>query len=396
MYHDLILSLLLIIMLPVALAGHSGQAPLLPSSFVTSAIQYLPQATPSSVLIQPNFPSNIHTYKPTAPGDLPSLPSRLATPQLNHLTSPADVETRLFSALRKIYNTLAAWAPSASISEKCHIQGDKQRPSPHKYSSHSQPQPDSHESIPLHFLHDPEGMPWNKTSFWTSGKSSPEDWSDDERVIRNIPSYVLEYAPLVHLYSEEEFWPCDIADHLLHTSPYLNYTPLEDVRSRRNLSNLDDLNKYKRDMYLTSDDNVEDRPEWLEGRSNIPYPPSVIPNGPERQDSRAPTQHHRSHEDKTKHGGRSDAPVILIVVDKGHGVVDAFWWFFYSYNLGNKVLNVRFGNHVGDWEHTLVRFQDGKPDIVFFSEHYDGVGYSYAAVEKIGKRVRTFPYIPQG
>lgn len=86
-------------------------------------------------------------------------------------------------------------------------------------------------------------------------------------------------------------------------------------------------------------------------------------------------------------GGWSRAPATLVVVQKSHGVVDAFWFFFYSYNLGNQVLNVRFGNHVGDWEHTLVRFQHGEPKAVYFSQHESGEAYSYAAVEKIGKRV---------
>ena len=90
---------------------------------------------------------------------------------------------------------------------------------------------------------------------------------------------------------------------------------------------------------------------------------------------------------KRASGGRSDAPAVLITVDKGNGVVDAFWFFFYSYNLGNSVLNVRFGNHVGDWEHTVIRFSHGKPKAVFFSEHSFGEAYSYEAVEKIGKRV---------
>jgi hypothetical protein len=87
-------------------------------------------------------------------------------------------------------------------------------------------------------------------------------------------------------------------------------------------------------------------------------------------------------------GGRSDAPAVLVVVEKDNGVVDAFFFFFYSYNLGNKVFNVRFGNHVGDWEHTVVRFQHGKPKAVFFSEHSFGEAYTYGALEKIGKRVR--------
>lgn len=86
-------------------------------------------------------------------------------------------------------------------------------------------------------------------------------------------------------------------------------------------------------------------------------------------------------------GGRSKAPAVMICVDKGDGIVDAFWFFFYGFNQGNMVFNVRFGNHVGDWEHTLIRFQRGIPKYVFFSEHSFGSAFSYGAVEKIGKRV---------
>ena len=58
--------------------------------------------------------------------------------------------------------------------------------------------------------------------------------------------------------------------------------------------------------------------------------------------------------------GKSTAPAILVVVPKDNGIVDAFWFFFYSFNQGQKVFNIRFGNHVGDWEHTLIRFKDGQ------------------------------------
>lgn len=95
----------------------------------------------------------------------------------------------------------------------------------------------------------------------------------------------------------------------------------------------------------------------------------------------------RRFEGKKVVGGRSDAPAVLVVVPKGDGVVDAFWFFFYSYNLGNTVFNVRFGNHVGDWEHTTVRFHNGVPKAVFFSEHAFGEAYTWDAVEKIGRRV---------
>lgn len=288
--------------------------------------------------------------------------------------------------------------------------------------------------------------------FWHSAQALPEDWTEKELADREIPKYVIEHAPLIHLYSGEEYWPCDMADHLFHTTPHLNYTPLQATNDHPTLENLDDLNKWGRFVYLQSDDNVEDRPEWLGGESNIPdVPEGSDPDDLDWSDDNRPHGHYEEDEDgensswwdvgigdtkdrggirptasaasdnprptKTPQGdelvdtkmwqselirrqirnkgqrvigGRSDAPAVLIVVPKDNGVVDAFWFFFYSYNLGNAVFNVRFGNHVGDWEHTTVRFQDGVPKAVFFSEHSFGEAYTWDAVEKSGKRVSLY------
>ena len=264
-----------------------------------------------------------------------------------------------------------------------------------------------------------------------------------------IAHYIFDHAPLIHLYSEENFWPCDMDDHLVHTTPHLNYTPLQATEDHPNLKTMDDLNRWGRFVYLQSDDNVEDRPEWLGGSTNIPQVPSRSDKSGDWNENDYDTSHleegdtgehsswwhagigdtkerggirpditspgrfiptstpeggkfikpeeevwqpellkdRRRFEGKRVVGGRSDAPAVLIVVPKGDGVVDAFWFFFYSYNLGNTVFNVRFGNHVGDWEHTTVRFQHGVPKAVFFSEHAFGEAYTWDAVEKIGKRV---------
>lgn len=324
------------------------------------------------------------------------------------------------------------------------------------------------------------------SDYWISGED-PDDWSDEERQLREIPQYVFDYAPYVHLFSGENFWPCDIAEHLVHTTPYLNYTMIEELEDDRNLTNLNDLNRVDggvsgKYIYLQSNDNVEERPRWLGGNKNIPNAPEMWkdigfdapwpdlgdlkdfdlekaqqqvfreqvesagsqdapPTNPTNlritEDGRcggnsgltcegskygqccsiygycgndaaycgdacdplagkcpdplAPKPHRdlkkRQHNlDGEKHrpqkGGRSSAPAILVVVPKDDGVVDAFWFFFYSYNLGNKVLNVRFGNHVGDWEHTVVRFVNGRPEYVYLSEHNFGEAYAYHAVEK--------------
>ena len=215
--------------------------------------------------------------------------------------------------------------------------------------------------------------------------TDPEDLSKDPRVVHEIPQYVIDYAPLVHLFSGEQFWPCDIAEHLFHVTPELNYTPVQGRLQYSNLTNLDQLNLFEhgRHVYLTSNDNVEDRPEWLGGEKNIPDE-FDYDGGDDDEDTKIETL---AKKRKSNGGGRSNAPAVLVVVDKGKGIVDAFWFFFYSYNLGNKVFNIRWGNHVGDWEHTLVRFQHGKPKLLFFSEHNFGEAYSYGAVEKIGRRV---------
>ncbi|KAF4554677.1 VPS62-like protein 2 [Elsinoe fawcettii] len=186
-----------------------------------------------------------------------------------------------------------------------------------------------------------------------------------------VPDYVFTHAPYVHLYSGEQFWPCSLDSHLLHTTPHLNYTPIT-TSSNLTVANLSTLNTYGFFTYLQSDDNVESRPTWLAGTQNIPSDPSS-PSSP----------------NTTSPGGHSSAPAILLTIRKPNNVLDAFWFYFYSYNLGNKV-GLRFGNHVGDWEHTLVRFQHGRPTHVFLSEHNFGEAYAWSAMEKIGKRPVTF------
>lgn len=289
----------------------------------------------------------------------------------------------------------------------------------------------------------------NLTDFWNDARNIPGDYKPSEQL--EIPQYVIDHAPLIHLFSGEEYWPGDMAEHLIHTTPHLNYTPLQASSDHPNISDLGDLNKWGRFVYLQSDDNVEDRPSWLGADYNIPNAPndgndddddkeyhkvpghltedkngeksswwhvgagdtrdrggirpdptapglpvpSELPEGEELVDDddkhwRSELRYaRRSFTGKKVVGGRSDAPVPLVVVDKGDGVVDAFWFFFYSYNLGNAVFNIRFGNHVGDWEHTVVRFQHGEPKAVFFSEHSFGEAYTWDAVEKSGQRVSS-------
>ncbi|KAI9167746.1 Vacuolar protein sorting-associated protein [Paramyrothecium foliicola] len=246
------------------------------------------------------------------------------------------------------------------------------------------------------------------------------------RVIKDVPDYVLKYAPLVHLYSEEQFWPSDIREHLQHMTPFIE-TEEVNATDPWTLHNLDKLNDEAGFVVLHSNDDVESRPDWLHSHYNVP---NAFPDDPERGDDKwsrerpkgrgrltEPTtwydvdkkhplhriadprqlrfQSQRRSETpdpsttfghKPNDDGYSKAPAILVLVDKGSGVLDAFWFFFYSYNLGQTVLGIRFGNHVGDWEHCMMRFENGVPRGIFFSEHEGGQAYTYEAVEKSGVR----------
>ncbi|KAI5199914.1 hypothetical protein E4T39_05971 [Aureobasidium subglaciale] len=179
------------------------------------------------------------------------------------------------------------------------------------------------------------------------------------------------------------------------------------MENDRTLDNLDELNEFGSFAYLKSEDNVEERPDWLGGSSNIPHspedlykehsgrlsknPPLRSGRGDGRNYLNEPSRHGPENRGKPSDrlqglGGHSSAPAVLIVVPKEDGIVDAFWFYFYSYNLGNKVFNIRFGNHVGDWEHSMVRFVNGTPEAVYISEHGAGDAYAYHAIEKYGKR----------
>ncbi|CAN8105892.1 unnamed protein product [Discula destructiva] len=277
---------------------------------------------------------------------------------------------------------------------------------------------------------------------------SPESWEDlgawaearkPGQKLDDVPDFVLRNAPLVHLYSGENFWPSDIAEHVQHVTPYAGAEPLN-MTEPLSLANMFDLTAESGMVFLTSNEDVEQRPEWLSSHAGEPVP--FDEDGDERVDPAAgqDTEYaqksytegttwfnvdkdhplHRISDPRepsfeprdmlSKHArraflsdqedqkpfpqppgtpghkpdasGYSKAPAVLVLVDKGSGILDAFWFFFYSYNLGQTVLNMRFGNHVGDWEHCMVRFENGVPRAMFLSEHEGGQAYAWAALEK--------------
>jgi hypothetical protein len=161
--------------------------------------------------------------------------------------------------------------------------------------------------------------------------------------------------------------PSDIQLQLNNTSPTINYTSpsSSSVPAPLTLSNLNHINILGNcnnftncPLYLTSKDDVTNNPSWFYG---------VLPDA-------------STHETV---GAKSCA---VIVYDHGDGIVDAFYHYFYAFNLGLTVLGQLLGNHVGDWEHSMVRFQNGAPISVWLSQHDYGQAFSYSALTKIGPR----------
>lgn len=219
-----------------------------------------------------------------------------------------------------------------------------------------------------------------------------------EKAKKPVPQYVLDHAPLVHLSEDEIYWPSLLDEHLKHTSPYDDYLPVNRSEQHRTLDNLGDLNAHSggEHVYLHSRDAVEDLPDWLTSESNTPIDPA-LPVAISEVDGNVSSTHYvaiggstgdKKNLPKDVNGeiirrpSRSNAPAYLILVEHPENVVHAFWFFFYSFNLGNSVFGVGFGDHVGDWEHSVVRFRDGKPESMFVSEHAFGQSYHFSAMEK--------------
>lgn len=160
--------------------------------------------------------------------------------------------------------------------------------------------------------------------------------------------------------------PSDLATHISHSNPQVNFNTV----SAPSPLDLNNLNQLGGDVYLTSKDDITTNPAWLKG---------VRPDG----------------------SGKTDGSTAAVIVnDKGNGNVDAFYMYFYSYNWGGEVLGLSSlnfgmllfpgfsllysrnltscpGNHVGDWEHTMVRFSNGNPEYVWYSQHANGQAFKY-------------------
>lgn len=115
-----------------------------------------------------------------------------------------------------------------------------------------------------------------------------------------LPDFVLKYAPLSYLHSSEQYWPTDVAVHLLKVIPQINFTAVGGSPTLQNLSTLGS------NVYLTAIDDIL--------AHNTPFYTSVVGK---------PVN------------SISAAPATIIVAEKPGGITDAFYFYFYSFNLGN-------------------------------------------------------------
>ena len=212
---------------------------------------------------------------------------------------------------------------------------------------------------------------------------SPQELTERSRSLKpnitKIPQYIIDNCPLVQLHSEEEYWPADVNEYVKHfhlTDTFNNTIPINGLDTK--LSSLQSLRAVylntsihsnqsggdsdsdgisSRGLFLTSNEDFSKDPSWLHG-----YRPDYGT------------------------GRIKKGPAVLIVMDKGNGWVDAFWFYFYPFNLGPYIMGYGpWGNHIGDWEHSLVRFYMGEPKYLWMSAHAGGTAYKFEAIEKVKK-----------
>ncbi|KAB8290422.1 hypothetical protein EYC80_010854 [Monilinia laxa] len=175
-----------------------------------------------------------------------------------------------------------------------------------------------------------------------------------------LPSFVFDYAPLVWLDEAEMYFPSDMYAQILNTKPYVNLSLIPDdtLPSPLNLESLDLLNKWGPDVFLTSTVDVTTSPAYLTG---------VVPSS-------------------TTGRTQNAISCAVILSDHGDGLMDVYYMYFYAYNQGNTVLGQELGDHIGDWEHNMIRFVNGTPQAIWYSQHGNGEAFLYSVVEKSGKR----------
>ncbi|KAJ5725015.1 uncharacterized protein N7483_006372 [Penicillium malachiteum] len=177
-----------------------------------------------------------------------------------------------------------------------------------------------------------------------------------------LPNYATKYAPLSYLYSGEAWWPSDITVHLENVEPEVDFT----ATGANDSVTLNTLDSLASDVYLTASDGpildpLDGTPAWLS-----------------------------SDYGKPDDDNYSAAPGLIIAAEKNSTTTDVFYFYFYSYNYGGEVLDINFDDHVGDWEHVMIRFVNEEPYAIYCSEHSAGSAYYWDVVDFSGDRPLTY------
>lgn len=177
-----------------------------------------------------------------------------------------------------------------------------------------------------------------------------------------VPQYVLDYAPMVYLHTQETYFPSDIGAQIVNTQPEYNFTLVPNIKENLTLNNIDLVGFLAppREIYLTSLISPDKNPAYLNG---------IVPD------------------DTGKTNGAASS--VIIVNDHGSGIVDVFYFYFYAFNWGGFYFGQPVGLHVGDWEHTMTRFVNGTPTDIWFSQHSNGQAFTYEALEKYDYSLRV-------
>ncbi|KAF3932387.1 hypothetical protein ABW19_dt0204872 [Dactylella cylindrospora] len=182
----------------------------------------------------------------------------------------------------------------------------------------------------------------------------------NKRAPAGVPQFALDYAPLVYLHSDDSYRPSDIGSMLANTEPKVNFQLVGGAPNPLTLNNLNELNNLGGEsVYLTARKDVATDTEqpWLKG---VTPDASGLTNGA--------------------------ISATIIINEKDATTTDVFYFFFYNFNSGPPVLGIKFGDHVGDWEHIMIRFKSGVPEALWYSQHEDGQAFTYDATRKNGKR----------
>ncbi|KAI7962308.1 hypothetical protein MJO28_000402 [Puccinia striiformis f. sp. tritici] len=203
---------------------------------------------------------------------------------------------------------------------------------------------------------------------------------------QTLPQYALDFAPLVYLHSDEVFWPSDVNTHFDNVQPQINFSSVQSAPQTTQdflrSSNIQKIDSSQQELiYLSAKEPIFDLDSapWLRGV------------GPPDKSGKSAAAAIIIAVDKTQQGLSFIFAISYVIVFPVHtdaiyfpcnlifcrlsyspvgpGWVDVFYLFFYSYNRGNYFYNNRFGDHVADWENTMIRFQNGKPMYVTPEAH---------------------------